>query len=62
MTASRTQTTPWTTRLACVLGSVLVLGAGACTEVGNNKLRSPEEVMAQRTGPIQRGEYRLMAG
>ncbi|MEO6025335.1 MAG: polysaccharide biosynthesis/export family protein, partial [Candidatus Binatia bacterium] len=42
--------------------SVLVLGAGACTEVGNNKLRSPEEVMAQRTGPIQRGEYRLMAG
>ncbi len=62
MTALRTQTTPWTTRLACVLGSVLVLGAAACTEVGSNKLHSPEEVMAQQTGPIQRGEYHLMAG
>src|SRR5205085_8458467 len=30
--------------------------------VGSNKLHSPEEVMARRAGPIQRGDYRLMAG
>jgi polysaccharide export outer membrane protein len=41
---------------------VLPFMLAACTEVGSNKLSSPEDVMAQQRGPIQRGEYRLMAG
>ena len=40
----------------------LMLGAAACTEVGKNNLPSPEEVMARQKGPVQRGEYSLMAG
>jgi polysaccharide export outer membrane protein len=44
---------------ACAL---LPFMLAACTEVGSNKLPSPEDVMAQQRGPIQRGEYRLMAG
>jgi polysaccharide export outer membrane protein len=48
--------------LACALGLALMVGAAACTEVGRNQLPSPEEVMARQKAPIQRGEYRLMAG
>jgi polysaccharide export outer membrane protein len=64
MTARRTTETPGTRALwaAGALGFALMLGASACTEVGGNKLPSPEEVMARQKGPVQRGEYRLMAG
>lgn len=47
--------------LLCVC-ALLPFMLAACTEVGGNKLSSPEDVMAQQRGPIQRGEYRLMAG
>ncbi len=62
MTMTGIPSEQWTRRLACALGCVLIVGAAACTEVGRNKLPSPEEVMARRTGPVERGEYRLMAG
>jgi polysaccharide export outer membrane protein len=51
-----------TPRIALVCACVLPFMLAACTEVGSNKLSSPEDVMAQQRGPIQRGEYRLMAG
>lgn len=52
----------WIAKLVycCALLAPLVLGG--CSSVGNRKLPSPEEVMAQQRGPIQRGEYRLMVG
>jgi polysaccharide export outer membrane protein len=56
------RTTQWASRLITVLGCTLALGIAACSSVGNKNLPSPEAVMAQRRGPIQRGEYRLMAG
>ena len=40
----------------------VALCIGGCTEVGSKKMPSPEEVMGQQHGPIERGEYRLMAG
>jgi protein involved in polysaccharide export with SLBB domain len=39
----------------------IALGAASCTEVGR-KLPPPEEIMAKQQGPVQRGEYRLLAG
>ncbi len=49
-------------RLAVICACVLPLTLAACSSVGNRHLPSPEDVMAQQHGPIQRGEYRLMAG
>jgi polysaccharide export outer membrane protein len=49
-------------RSIAILGCTLALGVTACSSVGNTNLPSPEAVMAQQRGPIQRGEYRLMAG
>ena len=49
-------------RIALACACVLPFMLAACTEVGREKLPSPEDVMAQQRGPIQRGEYRLMAG
>jgi len=46
-------------KLAVVVACAL--SAGACTEVGKN-LPPPKDVMALQQGPIQRTEYRLMAG
>jgi polysaccharide export outer membrane protein len=51
-----------TTRMAYALACVLALTTAACSSVGKKDLPSPEEVMAQQKGPVQRGEYRLMAG
>ncbi len=48
--------------MAFACACVLPLVVGACSSVGKNALPPPEEVMAQQRGPIQRGEYRLMAG
>jgi polysaccharide export outer membrane protein len=45
-----------------VLLGLLALGSAACSSVGRNALAPPEEVMAKRQGPVQRGEYRLLAG
>ena len=56
------RTTQWASRLIAVLGCALALGIAACSSVGNKNLQSPEAVMAQQRGPVQRGEYRLMAG
>lgn len=57
-----TRTTPITTfGLAYVLAGMLALGAVSCAEVGR-KLPPPEEIMAKQQGPVQRGEYRLLAG
>jgi protein involved in polysaccharide export with SLBB domain len=49
-------------RIALACACALPFMLAACTEVGGKKLSSPEDVMAQQRGPIQRGEYRLMAG
>ena len=51
-----------TSRIALVCACLLPFMLAACTEVGSQKLSTPEDVMAQQRGPIQRGEYRLMAG
>ncbi len=61
MTQRLTQTARWRA-VASVLACSLALGSAACSSVGKNNLPSPEEVMSLQTGPIQRGEYRLMAG
>jgi protein involved in polysaccharide export with SLBB domain len=53
---------PRITRLVCASACLLPLLLGGCSSVGHGKLPSPEDVMAQQRGPIQRGEYRLMAG
>jgi len=48
--------------LAYALTCVLALTTAACSEVGR-KLPPPEEIMAQhQAAPVQRGEYRLLAG
>lgn len=47
--------------LTYVLVCVSALGMAACSDVGG-KLPSPEEVMVRQQGPIQRGDYRLLAG
>ena len=49
-------------RLLCAGVCLLPLLLSACSSVGERPLPSPEEVMAQQRGPIQRGEYRLMVG
>ncbi len=56
------RTTRWTSRSAYVLVCTCTLAIAACSSVGTKPLPPPEEVMAQQKGPIQRGEYRLMAG
>lgn len=48
--------------LACAAACALAVTTAACSSVGKQKLPQPEDVMAQQRGPIQRGEYRLMAG
>lgn len=54
--------TRWTTHFPYGLVCLLALGSLGCTEVGSKKLSSPEDVMALQQGPIQRRDYRLMAG
>lgn len=49
-------------KFAAVCACVLSLAFAGCSSVGKRDLPSPEEVMAQQHGPIQRGEYRLMVG
>ena len=51
-----------TSRMAYALVGVFALATAACSSVGQGKLPSPEEVMAQQRGPVQRGEYRIMVG
>lgn len=51
-----------TSRMAYALVGVLALATAACSSVGKKNLPSPEEVMAQQRGPVQRGEYRIMVG
>jgi polysaccharide biosynthesis/export protein PslD len=51
-----------TSRIINVSALTLVLGMAACSSVGTKKLPSPEEVMALQNAPVQRTEYRLMAG
>jgi polysaccharide biosynthesis/export protein PslD len=48
--------------VAGALLGALALGSSACSSVGKNTLPPPEEVMSRREGPVQRGEYRLLAG
>lgn len=57
-------TTPTTTRMAYALACLLACATAACSSVGRKaeEMPSPEQVMAQQKGPVQRGEYRLMAG
>ena len=57
-------TTTKTTRIAYALASLLVLATGACSSVGRKAadMPSPEQVMAQQRGPVERGEYRIMVG
>jgi protein involved in polysaccharide export with SLBB domain len=47
--------------LAYLLMGTVALGTASCTEVGKN-LPPPQEIMAKQVGPVQRGEYRLLAG
>lgn len=58
--ASR-KTVPITSALAYVVMAAVALATASCAEVGR-KLPPPEEVMAKTQGPVQRGEYRLLAG
>ena len=58
----RMRTLRWTSRLACALVGTFALAHVGCSSVGRNTLPPPEQVMAQQRGPIERGEYRLMAG
>ena len=53
-----------TSRIASALVCLLVLFAAACSSVGRKAadMPSPEQVMAQQRGPVQRGEYRIMVG
>lgn len=51
-----------TSSMAYALVAVLALATAACSSVGKKNLPSPEEVMAQQRGPVQRGEYRIMVG
>lgn len=51
-----------TSRVAFGLLCLHALGVLGCSSVGRNNLPPPEQVMALQRGPIQRGEYRLMAG
>lgn len=51
-----------TSRMAYAFVGVLALATAACSSVGKKNLPSPEEVMAQQRGPVQRGEYRIMVG
>jgi len=57
----RMRTLRWTSRLAGALVCTFALGHAGCSSVGKN-LPPPEQVMARQRGPIERGEYRLMAG
>ena len=63
MKSDHTSTTT-TTRMAYALACLLVLATGACSSVGRKAadMPSPEQVMAQQRGPVQRGEYRIMVG
>ena len=51
-----------TSRMAYAFVGILALATAACSSVGKKNLPSPEEVMAQQRGPVQRGEYRIMVG
>lgn len=51
-----------TLKTICACACLLPLLFAGCSSVGRGKLPSPEEVMAQQKGPVQRGEYRLMTG
>jgi polysaccharide export outer membrane protein len=55
-------TSPSTSRMAYAFVVFFALATAACSSVGKNTLPSPEEVMAQQRGPVQRGEYRIMVG
>jgi polysaccharide export outer membrane protein len=57
-----TQTMRRISGISRLLFATLMLGSAACSSVGTKKLPSPEEVMALKTAPVQRAEYRLMAG
>lgn len=48
--------------LALLCACVVPFTFAGCSSVGTRKLPPPEEVMAQQHGPVQRGEYRLLAG
>ncbi len=50
-----------TSGLASVLMGMLVLGVASCAEVGR-KLPTPQEVMSTQQGPVQRADYKLLAG
>ena len=62
MTWHRIPSWLWTSQLACGLVCLIALDGVGCSSVGVKNLPAPEEVMAQQRGPIERGDYRLMAG
>jgi protein involved in polysaccharide export with SLBB domain len=47
---------------AIALALLCVLGLGACSSVGSNKLAPPEQTFALTQAAVDRGEYRLQIG